>query len=148
MKKMLKKCSTEQSCINIGITCYKIGTLTTMEGLKIKSFEGEGFASTYSCQNLGLLNHMVLTISTQYGPENEMQVNQKIQPGIQHSRFLFESLTASLSLILIISHFCSPCWSVLVFSDSLGLLTDQPSVCTFPNAGWQRLFLDFIFLLF
>ena len=61
------------------------------------------------------------------------------------SRFLFESLTASLSLILIISHFCSPCWFVLVFSDSLGLLTDQPSVCTFPNAGWQRLFLDFIF---
>ena len=29
MKKMLKKCSTEQSCINIGITCYKNGTLVT-----------------------------------------------------------------------------------------------------------------------
>ena len=28
-EKMLKKCSTEQSCILIGITCYKIGTLAT-----------------------------------------------------------------------------------------------------------------------
>ena len=80
----------------------------------------------YSCRNLGLLNHMVLT---------EMQENQKIQPGIQHSRFLSESLTAS--------HFCSPWMFILVLSDSLSLslLTEQPSVCTFPKAGWQRLFL-------
>ena len=29
VEEVFNLCSTEQSCINIGITCYKIGTLAT-----------------------------------------------------------------------------------------------------------------------
>ena len=29
VKEVFNLCSTEQSCIHIGITCYKIGTLVT-----------------------------------------------------------------------------------------------------------------------
>ena len=36
VKEVFNLCSTEQSCINIGITCYKIGTL--MHLLKISIF--------------------------------------------------------------------------------------------------------------
>ena len=31
VEEVFNLCSTEQSCINIGITCYKIGTLTISE---------------------------------------------------------------------------------------------------------------------
>ena len=37
MKKMLKKCSTDQSCIRKRNTTYKIGTLTSGGGLKFVS---------------------------------------------------------------------------------------------------------------
>ena len=33
VKELFNLCSTEQSCINIGITCYKIGTLVQIIGL-------------------------------------------------------------------------------------------------------------------
>ena len=48
VEEVFNLCSTEQSCIDIGITCYKIGTLTqkTKKMLQLHMYFPEGLENT------------------------------------------------------------------------------------------------------
>ena len=47
VKEVFNLCSTEQSCINFGITCYKTGTLGELGGLDY--LKGSGGAKKRGC---------------------------------------------------------------------------------------------------
>ena len=92
MKNMFNLCSTEQSCINIDITCYKIGTLRLgiilAFGILSRDILVQTFCLVTRLLTLGTFHHLTLWQGKIFGTEDVLTGGHQGTGTFQHGDFL------------------------------------------------------------